>query len=38
VIAQPKAGLAKSILFTAIGFLVVAAVLWIIVVVVRGMK
>lgn len=38
VIAQPKAGLAKTILFTAIGFLVVAAVFWIAILVVRGMK
>jgi hypothetical protein len=38
VIAQPKAGLAKTILFTGVGFLVVAAVFWIVIVVVRGMK
>ncbi len=38
VIAQPKAGLGKTILFTAIGFLVVAAVFWIAIAVVRGMK
>ena len=38
VIAQPKEGVAKTLLFTAVGFLVVAALLWIVVVVVRGMK
>jgi hypothetical protein len=38
VIAQPKAGLAKTILFTAVGFLVAVAVFWIVTVVLRGMK
>jgi hypothetical protein len=38
VIPQPKAGLAKTTLFTAVGFLVVAVVFWIVIVVVRGMK
>lgn len=38
VLTQPKAGLGKTILFTLIGFLVVAAVFWIATMVVRGMK
>ena len=37
VIAQPKAGLAKTTLFTVVGFLVVAVVFWLAIVVVRGM-
>ena len=38
VIAQPKPGVGKTLLFTAAGFLVVAAVFWIVIIVVRGMK
>jgi hypothetical protein len=38
VIAQPKAGFGKTLVATLLGFLVIAAVFWIAVVVVRGMK
>ena len=38
VITQPKAGLGKTIISTALGFLVVAAVFWIAMLVVRGIK
>jgi hypothetical protein len=38
VIAQPKAGLGKTIIFTAAGFLVVAALFWIATIVVHGMR
>jgi hypothetical protein len=38
LIAQPKAGIGKTMLFTVAGFLVVAAVFWLAMVVVRGMK
>jgi hypothetical protein len=38
VIAQPKAGLLKTLMFAVVGFLVVAALFWIASAVVRGMK
>lgn len=38
ILEQPKAGPFKTILFTAVGFLVVAALFWIAITVVRGMK
>jgi hypothetical protein len=37
LIAQPKAGLSKTLLFTLAGFLVVAALFWLAMAVVRGM-
>jgi hypothetical protein len=38
VIAQPKAGVGKTVIFTAAGFLVVAALFWIATIVVHGMR